>query len=162
MRYLLIDRIQQLERNKQIQAIKCVALSEDVFTEHFFGSPAMPGALLIECLAQAGTALLEVSTNLRRKALLVMVNEAKFRRLVRPGDQLSIALNIISSNDNSALMDGTIHIVDQLVMTAKITFALEEVEQYYPQKVRHLVETVYNVWLKDAKMVGFSDREVNT
>ncbi len=85
MRYLLIDRIQQVEFEKQLLAIKNVALSEDVYSEHFFGFPVMPGALLIECLAQAGTALLEISSDFKKKALLVMVEHAKFRRFVHPG-----------------------------------------------------------------------------
>jgi 3-hydroxyacyl-[acyl-carrier-protein] dehydratase len=67
MRYLLLDRIVRLERNKEIQAIKNVTLSEDVYTEHFFGFPVMPGALQIECLAQAGTALLEVSESYQKQ-----------------------------------------------------------------------------------------------
>jgi FabA-like domain len=67
MRYLFLDRILHLERNKQIAAIKNVTLSEDVYADHFFGSPITPGALLIECLAQAGTTLLEVSLHYRSK-----------------------------------------------------------------------------------------------
>jgi 3-hydroxyacyl-[acyl-carrier-protein] dehydratase len=90
MRYLLIDRIQRLECNKEVVAIKNVSLSEDIYADHFFGSLVMPGALLIESLAQAGTALLEVSANYGKKALLVMVDRAKFRCLIRPGDQLSV------------------------------------------------------------------------
>jgi enoyl-[acyl-carrier protein] reductase III len=70
MRYLLIDRIVRLEFNQQMLAIKNVALSEDVYSEHFVGFPVMPGALLIEALAQAGTALLEVSANLKKKETL--------------------------------------------------------------------------------------------
>ena len=52
MRYLLIDHIERLECNKEIVAIKNVALSEDVYSDHFFGAPVMPGAFLIESLAQ--------------------------------------------------------------------------------------------------------------
>ena len=84
MRYLLIDKIKQLELNKQITAIKNVALSEDVFTDHFIGYPVMPGALQIEAVAQAATALLEVSANFKVKAILTIVEKVKFRELVKP------------------------------------------------------------------------------
>lgn len=90
MRYLLIDKIKIMECNKKITAVKNVALSEDVFFDHFAGYPVMPGALQIEAVAQAATALPEVSSDFKSKALLNIVDKAKFRRLVKPGDQLLI------------------------------------------------------------------------
>src|SRR5512140_2782338 len=98
MRYLLIDRVTDLEINRKLRAIKNAALSEDVYSDHFFGYPVMPGALMIESLAQAGTILLEVSCRWTQKAVLVMVEKAKFRSFVRPGDQLIIDMTL-SSND---------------------------------------------------------------
>ena len=159
MRYLLIDRIERLEFNKQVLAIKNVSLSEDVYTDHFFGFPVMPGALLIESLAQAGTALLEVSANFRKKAILVIVQQAKFRSLVRPGDQLLISLNMLSHDNDSSQMDGTIHVSGRMVMSGELTFALKNVEEFYPAKTRHLIETVYDIWLKDAQLIGFHETE---
>ena len=154
MRYLLIDRIQRLERNKEVVAIKSVALSEDVYADHFFGSPVMPGALLIESLAQAGTALLEVSANYGKKALLVMVDKAKFRGLVRPGDQLMVTAAVRSLENGHARLDGKIHVSDRLVMGAELTFVLKNVEEFYSPRVKFLVEALYDVWLKDAQLLG--------
>lgn len=156
MRYLLIDRIHRLECNNLILAIKNVALSEDIYTEHFVGFPVMPGALLIECLAQAGTALLEVSAELKKKALLAIVDKAKFRLQVRPGDQLTISARVISMDQISAQVEGTVNVGDRLAVSAKLTFVLENSEKYYPPKVRHLVEAMYQVWLKDAELIGVS------
>jgi len=155
LRYLLIDRIQQVEFEKQLLAIKNVALSEDVYSEHFFGFPVMPGALLIECLAQAGTALLEVSSDFKKKALLVMVEHAKFRRFVHPGDQLSIAVNVISSDSPFISMDGTVHAAEHLVTDARLTFTHKEIGEFYPEKIKPMMDAVYRFWLKDAKLIGF-------
>ena len=159
MRYLLIDRINRLEYNKQITAIKNVALSEDIFNEHFVGFPVMPGALQIEALAQAGTALLEVSVKFKKKALLIMVDQAKFRNIVRPGDQLTITMDILTLDTEIAQMSGKIQISEQQIMTAKMTFALKSVEEYYPQKLRHLVDAIYDVWLQDAEIIGLKLKE---
>jgi len=153
MRYLFIDRIQRLEVDKRLVAVKNVALSEDVFFDHFVGHPVMPGALLIECLAQAGTALLEVSANYKKKALLIIVDQAKFRSLVRPGDQLAIAVHLLSGDQASAQMDGTIHVGERLVMNARLTFALKDTDEFYPAKTRHIVEAVYDFWLQDAEII---------
>jgi 3-hydroxyacyl-[acyl-carrier-protein] dehydratase len=153
MRYLLIDRIERLEINKQITAIKNVTMSEDVFSEHFIGSPVMPGALLIESLAQAGTALLEVSVDVKKKALLVMVVRAKFRALVRPGDQLLITVKLLSQDNDMAETDGTIHVGDRLVADARLVFAVQDVEKFYPEQIRNIIEAGYDVLLRDAQVV---------
>jgi 3-hydroxyacyl-[acyl-carrier-protein] dehydratase len=158
MRYLLIDRIQRLECNKEVVAIKSVALSEDVYADHFFGSPVMPGALLIESLAQAGTALLEVSANYGKKALLVMVDRAKFRRLVRPGDQLLVTATMRSLESDHARIEGKIHVSDRLVMDAELTFVLKHSEDFYSPRVKFLVEALYDVWLKDAQLLGLDQK----
>ena len=158
MRYLLIDRIQRLECNKELVAIKNVALSEDVFADHFWGSPVMPGALLIESLAQASTALLEVSASYRKKALLVMVDRAKFRRLVCPGDQLLVTATMRSLEHDNARIDGKIHVSDRLAMNAELTFVLKDVEEFYSPRVKFLVETIYDVWLKDAQLLGLDQK----
>ncbi len=157
MRYLLLDRILRLERHTEIVAIKNVTLSEDIYNEHFPGFPVMPGALLIECLAQAGTALLEVSNNYQKKALLILVDQAKFRAMVRPGDQLLIKGKLISNGEDSAQMDGTAGIGDKIVMSGRLTFGLKNAEEFYTPKTRFLVESMYDVWLKGAELLGFED-----
>ncbi len=154
MRYMLIDRILSLEVFKHITAIKNVALSEDVFSDHFVGFPVMPGALLIEALAQAGTALLEVSTNFKKKALLVIVEQAKFRAIVHPGDQLVITADVISFDISSAKIEGTMKSDKRTVMNAKLIFALKDAEEFYPEKTKHLIETMYDFWLKDTRIIG--------
>ena len=94
MRYILLDRIEQIDHSRRLRAVKTVSRSEDFFTDHFPGQPVMPGALLIECMAQAGTALLELSNDLRIKAILVMVERAKFKAPVRPGDTLLVDMSV--------------------------------------------------------------------
>lgn len=157
MRYLLIDRIERLECNKEIVAIKNVALSEDVYSDHFFGAPVMPGALLIESLAQAGTALLEVSAHHKKKALLVMVDKAKFRTLIRPGDQLVVTAALRSLESEYAQMEGTVHVAGRLAMNAQLTFAIKDAGEFYSPRVRFLVEALYAVWLRGATLVGIGE-----
>jgi 3-hydroxyacyl-[acyl-carrier-protein] dehydratase len=153
MRYFLIDRIERLEINTQITAVKNVTLSEDVFSDHFIGSPVMPGALLIETLAQAGTALLEISVDLKKKALLVMVMRAKFRAIVRPGDQLRVTVTLRSRDNDLAETDCAIHVGDRLVADARLVFSLQDVEQFYSDKVRQIIEAGYDMLLRDAQVI---------
>jgi 3-hydroxyacyl-[acyl-carrier-protein] dehydratase len=157
MRYLLIDRIDYIKVDDHLRAVKSVALSEDVFFEHFFGNPVFPGALLIESVAQAGTALLEYSSDFKKKALLVMVDQTKFRTLVRPGDQLSIRVKILSAGEDSARLEGEIQVNKNVVMNGIFTFALQEIDKFYPEKIRYMMELVYEMWLENCEIVKPGD-----
>ena len=159
MRYLLIDKIKKIECNKFISAVKNISMSEDVFTDHFVGYPVMPGALLIESAAQASTALLEVSSKFKIKALLTIIEKAKFRELVRPGDQLTVNVTIISIQNESALLEGIITMNGKTVMDCKLIFVLKPVDIFYPQKTRVLIESTYNYWLEGAELIGFEKGE---
>lgn len=159
MRYLLVDRIVRLEANKSIRAIKNVTLSEDVYNEHFLGFPVMPGALQIEVLAQAATALLEVSTGFKKKAFPIMVSHAKFRTLVHPGDQLAISADVLSNDGDVVQVEGSIQVATKLVMDAKLVLALRDADTFYPPKTRHLVDALYDVLLRDAELIGVPTKE---
>ena len=86
MRYVLLDRITSLEPPEFAAGVKCVSLSDDIFADHFPGHPVMPGALILEALAQLGGVLLEATLRQRGRsdlhALLTMVDKAKFKKLV--------------------------------------------------------------------------------
>lgn len=155
MRYFLIDKITYLEKDKKIRAIKNVSLSEDVFSDHFAGFPIMPGALLVEALAQTGTALIEVSSDYRLKAILAFINNAKFRSLVRPGDSLTIEMEITSEDSRSANTYARILSNNKVVADADIAFTKHNAREFYPEKFNPLVEALYNVWLRETELVGF-------
>src|SRR5437870_8402465 len=94
VRYVLIDRIERLEAGKSASGVKCVSLSDDIFVDHFPGHPIMPGALIVEAMAQLAGVLAEATMRLRGRndlhALLTMVDRAKFRHMVRPGDRMEL------------------------------------------------------------------------
>lgn len=159
MRYFLIDRVLFLEQHVRISAIKNVALSEDIFTDHFPGNPIMPGALQIEALAQAGTILLEASSSLTKKALLIMINGAKFRSIVRPGDQLTVNSSIISCDDVSARLSGEIRLSDRVVTDATLTFALKPFEEIYDTRLHQFTQLMYASLLEQAELVNIDPKE---
>ena len=94
--FLLIDRVVEMERRKRIVAIKNVTINEPFFLGHFPGQPVMPGVLMIEAIAQAGGALLltEVPDREDKLMLFTGVENAKFRQMVVPGDQLRIEVTV--------------------------------------------------------------------
>jgi len=150
----MIDKVLSLESDTRLTAIKNIALAEDVYTDHFFGNPIMPGALQIESLAQACTILLEVSHRLKYKALLVMVEKAKFRKSVRPGDQMLIEVNINSGENNLFYLDGRISVGGIKVTDAKLVFSLQPVDDYYSPNLKFMTRAMYANFLRGAELKG--------
>lgn len=96
--FLLVDRVVQCTAGQSITVIKNVTVNEPHFDGHFPGNPLMPGVLIIEAMAQAsGLLAYTAAKEADRDALyfLVGVDKARFRRPVRPGDQLSITAVVL-------------------------------------------------------------------
>jgi 3-hydroxyacyl-[acyl-carrier-protein] dehydratase len=90
VRFVLVDRIVGLTPGRAIQALKNVSASEDVFDDHFPGWPIFPGAMLVEVFEQAAQLLIGVTYRFERAGRLTRISRISFRRVVRPGDQLTV------------------------------------------------------------------------
>ncbi|MGB5247838.1 MAG: 3-hydroxyacyl-ACP dehydratase FabZ [Woeseia sp.] len=93
--FLLIDRILSCSPGEEITALKNVTMNEPFFQGHFPDNPVMPGVLIIEAMAQAGGVLSHLSdSGLEPRPLyyLAGVDDARFRRPVTAGDQLTIVV----------------------------------------------------------------------
>src|SRR6267154_6427696 len=100
---LLIDRVLELKRKKNIVAIKNVTINEPFFQGHFPGLPIMPGVLIVEAIAQAGGALLLTEIPDREHKLMVFtgIERAKFRKPIIPGDQVRLEVEVIVWRSNA-------------------------------------------------------------
>lgn len=123
---LLVDRIEELESDR-IVGIKNVTVNEPFFVGHFPDFPVMPGVMILEAMAQvAGVQVLSTIPDRHTKlVLLASVDEAKFRKPVRPGDQLRIEMKLSKRKATIAKMFGTAtvngEIVAEAVMLCKLT-----------------------------------------
>jgi 3-hydroxyacyl-[acyl-carrier-protein] dehydratase len=95
---LLVDRVLECEPGKRILALKNVTINEPFFPGHFPYHPVMPGVLVVEALAQAA-AILTFKTigskpDARSVYYFVGIDEARFKRPVRPGDQLLLDVTL--------------------------------------------------------------------
>jgi 3-hydroxyacyl-[acyl-carrier-protein] dehydratase len=105
MRFFLIDKITAWHVGASAAGIKNVCLSEDFFNDHFPKYPIMPGVLILEALAQLSGLLLEASvekaSGRKIKAILSIIEKAKFRQIARPGDTLALSTAIVSLHDDA-------------------------------------------------------------
>jgi 3-hydroxyacyl-[acyl-carrier-protein] dehydratase len=96
--FLLVDRVLDYSAGERLRALKNVTINEPFFQGHFPGHPVMPGVLIIESLAQACGLLVQMSRkhdpNAHALYYLVKVDKAKFTRIVGPGDQLILEVEL--------------------------------------------------------------------
>ena len=124
--FLLVDRVVEFEPNKRVLAYKNITANENFFNGHFPGQPVMPGVLVIEALAQAGGLLTQLSNGGGTEGklfYLVKVDNAKFSRMVVPGDRLDLEVILKRTIRNMAMYEGIARVDGEQAACANILCA---------------------------------------
>jgi 3-hydroxyacyl-[acyl-carrier-protein] dehydratase len=126
--FLLVDRVVEFERNARIVCHKNVSINEPFFQGHFPGHPVMPGVLVLEALAQAGGLLIQLSKQddaggKGKVFYLVKIDNAKFSRMVVPGDRLELCISLKRTIRNLAMFDSIARVDGEQVACAEILCA---------------------------------------
>ena len=124
--FLLVDRVVEFEKDVRIKAIKNVTINEPFFVGHFPGHPIMPAVLIIEAMAQTGgVLLLSMVDDPNAKLVYFMgIDNAKFRKPVRPGDQVRFELTLLKLKNRICKMRGEAFVDGQLVAEAELLSAV--------------------------------------
>lgn len=124
--FLLVDKIVEMEDNKRVVGIKNVTVNEPFFEGHFPEYPVMPGVLIIEALAQVGAvAVLGMEQNKGKIAFLAGVDKCRFKRQVKPGDQLRLEVEIIRMKGRVGKGKAVATVDGEVACEAEIMFATE-------------------------------------
>ena len=121
---LLVDRVESLDPDRGIVAIKAVTMNEQFFQGHFPGRPIMPGVLIVEALAQAAGVLAVESLGLAGTGKLVYfmaIEGAKFRAPVEPGVLLRLEVEFAQKRPNVCKFTGRARIDEKVVAEANFT-----------------------------------------
>ena len=120
--FLLVDRIVEMEEGKRVVGIKNVTINEPFFQGHFPGHPIMPGVLIIEAMAQVGGVLLlgAIDNPQSRVVYFTSLNNVKWRRPVKPGDQLRFELDLVQVRGQMARMKGVAKVDGEVVAEAEM------------------------------------------
>lgn len=123
--FLLIDEIIEIEPGKKIKAVKYVSEQEYYFKGHFPSNPIMPGVLMVETIAQAGAVLaLMMPENKGKLVLLAGIDKVRFKKIVRPGDELIVEVELENLKRNIGRAKGRATVRDEVACAAGILFAL--------------------------------------
>ena len=129
---LLVDRIERLERDVSITAIKAVTINEQFFQGHFPGRPIMPGVLIVEALAQAAGVLAVESLGLAGSGKLVYfmaIDGAKFRLPVEPGCLLKLDVAFVQKRASVCKFAGRATVDGKLAAEANFTAMIADPPQ---------------------------------
>jgi len=124
VRFILIDRILEIEKGKAGVFFKNVTQSEDYFSDHFPGTPIMPGVLILEGFDQASQFLISSSHDFTLYPELKQVLKVAFKHYVVPGDQLHFDLGIVYEDEREAVVRGRARSNGRVVTEATLKFDL--------------------------------------
>ncbi len=132
--FLLVDRVIDIDiENQIIIGLKSVSINEPFFQGHFPRAPIMPGVLVLEALAQVGGVLSSIvikgsveaalSQKDDKTAVLMSIQNAKFRHPVRPGDQLTLRVEGIKFTPRGGKVKAIASVEGKLAVEAEIGYA---------------------------------------
>lgn len=124
--FLLVDRIVELEVGKRVVGIKNITAGDFFCQQDYFGgAPVFSGALQVEAMAQvAGFIVMDLQKDFTKLPLLATVEDARFRRVAKPGDQLRIEAVLKKFKAQTGKFQVTAYIDDEIASEATITCML--------------------------------------
>ncbi len=132
MRFILVDRIIELEPGKRITASKILPAAEELFKDHFPGFPIVPGVLLTEMMAQAAGRCLDAEKTHPGRAMLGKIKGASFRDWVRPDQEIILHATITQNRQAYAMADCFAEVAGKNVCSAELFFVFAPYERFAP------------------------------
>ena len=122
MRFVLIDRITELNPGQSLTAVKNLSLAEEYLADHFPGFPVMPGVLMLEALTQAAAWLVRDMEDFAHSVVVLKkAKMIKYGSFVEPGRQLQLKVTLVSIDDKEATFKGEGSIEGQSMVKGQLT-----------------------------------------
>lgn len=120
--FLLLDRVTECVPFKYIKAHKNISAADHILQGHFPGNPVFPGVLQVEALAQTSAVLAKLSAHDQATScLLLEINNTRFRRMVVPGDVLTLHVELVKQRGGFIWFKGEAFVEDELAAAAEFS-----------------------------------------
>ncbi len=136
MRFVLVDKVVEIEPGRRARGYRDLSPDADYYRDHMPAYPVEPGVLMLESMAQLGGRLVQQS--IKRASgrdvlpMLAMVNQAEFRRPVRPPCRLELGAEILSLRATGARVAATAQVAGEAVASATLTYVLVGLDHNAP------------------------------
>jgi 3-hydroxyacyl-[acyl-carrier-protein] dehydratase len=148
MRFVLIDRIANIEPGRSLLAVKNLSLAEEYLADHFPGFPVMPGVLMLEALTQAGAWLIRATEDFAHSVIVLkQAKTIKYGSFVEPGRQLQLHVEVVSHDDRDTTFKGKGVIDDQVMVQGRFTVTRYNLRDKEPGL--HVIDTVITENMRD-------------
>ncbi|MBX6315402.1 MAG: beta-hydroxyacyl-ACP dehydratase [Isosphaeraceae bacterium] len=148
MRFVLIDRILDLEPGRSLVAVKNLSLAEEYLADHFPGFPVMPGVLMLEALAQAGAWLIRDLEDFAHSVIVLRsARTIKYGSFVEPGRQLELRVELVEHGERETSFKGKGVIDGQVMVQGRFTLARYNLRERNP--VLHHTDAAIVAHLRD-------------
>jgi 3-hydroxyacyl-[acyl-carrier-protein] dehydratase len=125
--FLFVDRVEIHEEGTKGIGYKNVTMNEYYFQGHFPGKPVMPGVIIIEAMAQVGSVILLSKDDFKgRIPYFAGINKFRFKKIVKPGDQLRIEVEITKLRASIGVGQGKAYVGDDIAAEGEFMFAIEK------------------------------------
>src|SRR4051794_23887953 len=133
MRFVLIDRIVELNTGQSLVAVKNLSLSEEYLADHFPGFPVMPGVLMLEALTQAGAWLVRDMEDFAHSVILLkQARTIKYGSFVEPGRQLQLRVDLTAHDERVSSFKGVGMIDGQEMVKGRFTLTRSNLRERDP------------------------------
>lgn len=133
MRFVLIDRIIELQPGQSLTAVKNLSLAEEYLADHFPGFPVMPGVLMLEALTQSGAWLIREAEDFAHSVIVLkQAKTIKFGSFVEPGRQLQLRVEVLEHGPRETIFKGKGVIDDQVMVQGRFTLTRSNLRERNP------------------------------
>ncbi|GIW88908.1 MAG: hypothetical protein KatS3mg108_3232 [Isosphaeraceae bacterium] len=133
MRFVLIDRIVDIEPGRSLLALKNLTLGEEYLADHFPGFPVMPGVLMLEALTQAAAWLIRDHEDFAHSLILLKsARTIKYQSFLEPGRQLLLHVEMQEFGPRDAVFKGEGRVEDQVIVRGRFTLTRSNLRERNP------------------------------